>query len=56
MKTMDSTLSFVREMIKEHVDNFDEDNINDYIDYYIKEMMKQSDQEDTTFTGTITCT
>ncbi|XP_048776299.2 cytochrome P450 2U1-like isoform X3 [Ostrea edulis] len=41
---------FVKEMIEEHKRNFDEDNINDYIDTYLLEQKQRSNEVDTTFT------
>ncbi|XP_048776300.2 cytochrome P450 2C8-like isoform X2 [Ostrea edulis] len=46
-----SLKGFVKEMIEEHKRNFDEDNINDYIDTYLLEQKQRSNEVDTTFTG-----
>ncbi|XP_048776296.2 cytochrome P450 2C8-like isoform X1 [Ostrea edulis] len=45
-----SLKGFVKEMIEEHKRNFDEDNINDYIDTYLLEQKQRSNEVDTTFT------
>lgn len=50
-ESANAVFAFVTEIIEEHRRNFDEDNINDYIDAYLLEQ-KQRSEIDTTFTGT----
>jgi cytochrome P450 len=46
-----SLKAFIKETIEEHRRNFDEDNINDYIDAYLLEQKQRSGEVETTFTG-----
>ncbi|XP_055997286.1 cytochrome P450 2C15-like [Ostrea edulis] len=48
-ESANAVFAFVTEIIEEHRRNFDEDNINDYIDAYLLEQ-KQRSEIDTTFT------
>jgi cytochrome P450 len=43
--------NFVAGIVEEHRRNFDEDNINDYIDAYLLEQKQRANEVDTTFTG-----
>lgn len=45
------TREFYINEVKEHKEHFDDNNINDFIDAFIKEMRERKDEEDTTFTG-----
>ncbi|VDI80749.1 cytochrome P450, family 2, subfamily J [Mytilus galloprovincialis] len=44
------TREFYINEVKEHKEHFDDNNINDFIDAFIKEMRERKDEEDTTFT------
>ncbi|XP_048747498.2 cytochrome P450 2C8-like [Ostrea edulis] len=50
LENINSLKPFVKEMIEEHKRNFDEDNINDYIDAYLLEEKQRLNEVDTTFT------
>ncbi|XP_046558220.1 cytochrome P450 2H2-like [Haliotis rubra] len=51
MQNIDTILSsFIKPMIEEHLKNHDDDNVDDFIHAYIKEMrLRKEKQEDTTF-------
>ncbi|KAL3862713.1 hypothetical protein ACJMK2_008666, partial [Sinanodonta woodiana] len=49
-KTMQVIKDFISELIDEHVENFDEGNIEDFIDAFISEMKKQNVGENNIFT------
>lgn len=47
---IDATMNFLRNKIKEHEESFDENNIRDFIDIYLKEMKGQHSTENNIFT------
>ena len=49
--TLKALSEFIGEMVEEHRQNFDENNINDYIDAYLLEQKQRTSEVNTTFTG-----
>ena len=49
--TLKALSEFIGEMVEEHRQNFDENNINDYIDAYLLEQKQRTSEINTTFTG-----
>ena len=43
---------FVKEVVEQHIENYDEHRISDFTSAYIKEMKSQASNTSTTFTGT----
>ena len=54
LANQDITYKFITKIIEEHMEDFDEDNITDYVSAYIKEMkIQQKTDPTTTFTGNV---
>ena len=51
IERMQKVLNFLREIVDEHRNTFDEENIRDYIDAFLAEQKRQADITDSTFTG-----
>jgi cytochrome P450 len=47
-------INFVAGIVEEHRRNFDEDNINDYIDAYLLEQKQRANEVDSSFSGNLT--
>lgn len=43
----------LRQIVKEHEETFDENNLRDYIDVFLKKMRSEKDNPNTTFDGVI---
>lgn len=54
MKNVKYVEDRLQELIDEHHETFDENNIRDYVDAFIKEMRSQDKGDNFTFTGTLT--